>query len=64
MSYLGKYNLTTCPGKPCIRYVQEVCGGYQCATERNIPSESPDFFRVSAVSSQSQVPTFEPGAST
>ena len=62
--YLGKYSLTTSSFCPCMRYVQEVCGGYQWATDRKMPSESPEDARSSLVSTQSHVPFLLPAVST
>jgi len=62
--YLGKYSLTTSSFCPCMRYVQEVCGGYQWATDRKMPSESPEAARSSLVSTQSHVPFLLPAVST
>lgn len=61
---LGKYSLTISPSSPCMRYVQLVCGGYQCATDKKMPSESPEALRLSEDSSQSQVPFLLPAVST
>lgn len=63
-SYLGKYSRTISPSSPCIRYVQLVCGGYQCATDKNIPSVSPEALKLSDDSSQSHVPFLLPAVST
>lgn len=61
---LGKYNRTISPSSPFMRYVQLVCGGYQCATDRNMPSESPDARRLRDDSNQSHVPFLLPAVST
>ena len=47
-----------------MRYVQEVCGGYQWATDRKMPSESREAARSSLVSTQSHVPFLLPAVST
>lgn len=41
-----------------------MCGGYQCTTDKNIPSVSPAFCKDSDVNSQSHVPFLEPAVST
>lgn len=63
-AHLGKYNLTISPSSPCMRYVQLVCGGYQWATDKKIPSESPEARKLSDESNQSQVPFLLPAVST